>query len=99
MAPEDLNLAISIFSNNNAIEQAMEILYDRGAQYFNHAERAGYHIVIHVHDEPVAEVPLGWGSVAEFESIINVMPAWARGLPVKATGGWRGQIEMELSDD
>jgi DNA polymerase len=54
-------------------------------------ERAGYPIVLHVYDEDVAEVPEGFGSVEEFESIMKTMPAWAHGWPIKASGGWRGK--------
>lgn len=55
------------------------------------AERAGYHIVLHMHDEPVSEVPKGFGSIEEFERIISTMPPWAQGWPIKAVGGWRGR--------
>jgi DNA polymerase bacteriophage-type len=53
-------------------------------------EHAGYPIVLHVHDEIVAEVPVGHGSIEEFETIMGTPPPWAAGWPVKATGGWRG---------
>lgn len=56
-----------------------------------HLDRAGYPIVLHVHDEIVAEVPHGFGSVEEFEEIMAERSAWAHDWPIKATGGWRGK--------
>lgn len=55
------------------------------------AESAGYPVVLHVHDELVAEVPDGFGSVEELEGIMGTMPPWAAGWPIRAAGGWRGQ--------
>lgn len=52
-------------------------------------ERRGYPVVLHVYDEDVCEVPEGWGSVEELESIMSTMPAWAEGWPISASGGWR----------
>jgi DNA polymerase bacteriophage-type len=54
------------------------------------AEKAGYKIVLTVHDELVAEVPEGTGSVEEFIKIITAIPEWAVGCPINAEG-WRGK--------
>ena len=54
-------------------------------------EAAGYPVVLHVYDEIVSEVPEGWGSLEEFESIVTRVPAWAADWPVRAPGGWRGK--------
>lgn len=56
---------------------------------------AGYHIVLHVYDEDVAEVPLGTGTIEEFERLMSEMPPWAvladgSPWPISASGGWRG---------
>jgi DNA polymerase len=54
-------------------------------------ERAGYPIVLRVHDELAAEVPEGWGSIEEFEKLMADAPEWSAGWPIKAAGGWRGK--------
>ena len=54
-------------------------------------DKAGYPIVLHVHDEPVAEVPEGFGSVEEFEQLMMVKEPWFTDWPIKADGGWRGK--------
>lgn len=50
--------------------------------------RLGYPIVLHTYDEAVSEVPIGFGSLAEFEAGLNDMPEWARGWPIFARGGF-----------
>ena len=52
------------------------------------AEKAGYPIILTVHDEIVAEVPKGFGSVEEFNAILEAKPKWAYGFPIVAEG-WR----------
>ena len=56
-------------------------------------EDQGYPVVLHVHDEIISEVSNSIRSktVEEFENIMNLHEPWAKGIPVKAAGGWRGR--------
>jgi DNA polymerase len=59
-------------------------------------EAAGYTIVMHKHDDIVTEIPNNFGSLEELESLMSVMPSWAKlpdgtPWPIKATGGWEGE--------
>jgi DNA polymerase len=45
---------------------------------------AGYILVLHTHDEIVAEMPAGQGSAEELKRLLVEVPAWARGLPIAA---------------
>lgn len=54
------------------------------------AESAGYPIILTVHDEIVAEVPKGQGSLEEFKQILNERPKWALDFPIAASG-WRAE--------
>lgn len=48
-----------------------------------------YKVVLTVHDELVAEAPVGKGDVKEFEHLTAALPDWAWGMPVEAEG-WKG---------
>jgi hypothetical protein len=45
-------------------------------------EAAGYHVVAHLHDEFVREVPNDFGDLDEFRGIITTPPAWAPDFPI-----------------
>jgi DNA polymerase len=52
---------------------------------------AGFPVVMHVHDEIVAEVPLSADlSVDKMSTLMSNAPHWATGLPIAATG-WLGR--------
>jgi DNA polymerase len=49
-------------------------------------EKAGYKILMHVHDELIVEAPRDFGSVAEVCGIMGEDVPWAEGLPLQAEG-------------
>lgn len=51
-------------------------------------EARGYSVVMHTHDEAIAEVPIGWGSIEEMCAIMSERPSWASWWPIRAAG-WR----------
>lgn len=53
-------------------------------------EKAGYPIVMHVHDEIVSEVDKSFGSCQEAEKIMKIVPKWAKDLPIDVEG-WEGE--------
>ena len=56
------------------------------------AERAGFQVVIHTHDEIVAHNPIGEKTVEELETLMgSAASAWALGWPIEAAGGWKGE--------
>ncbi len=51
--------------------------------------RAGYRVVLTVHDELLSEAPVGQKDPAEYAKLLETLPAWAPGLPVRVEG-WKG---------
>jgi DNA polymerase len=52
-------------------------------------ETSGYPIVLHVHDEIVAEVAQNFDSTEQFTRLMTQRPSWALNLPIAASV-WTG---------
>jgi DNA polymerase len=65
------------------------IARDLLAEAMQRIEAAGYPIVLHIHDELVCEVPIGFGSKKKFTDLMTRKPAWALELPI-AANAWTG---------
>jgi DNA polymerase len=57
-------------------------------------EEAGFTVVVHVHDEIIAEGPYSEEDLAEFQALMTEVPAWAKGFPI-AAGCWRSARYMK----
>lgn len=78
-----------LLAENNTQAVARDVL----AEAMLRVEAAGYPIVLHVHDEIVAEVEddiFSSASLKEFENLMAQVPAWAEGLPISVEG-WEGK--------
>lgn len=49
-------------------------------------DKAGYKIVMHVHDEIIIDAPIGFGSLEDVCKIMGQPIRWAKGLPLRAAG-------------
>jgi hypothetical protein len=52
-------------------------------------ERDPFRLLLSIHDEVIAEAPIGTCKVKEFEDIMAEVPKWASGMPISAEG-WIG---------
>ncbi|MGI9251307.1 MAG: DNA polymerase [Pseudohongiellaceae bacterium] len=52
-------------------------------------ETNGFPVILTVHDEVIAELPLGERTIEEFVETMEVRPKWANDYPIKAEG-WEG---------
>jgi DNA polymerase len=69
------------------VENAVQaIARDCLAVAMTRLDAAGYKIVMHIHDEMVADMPEGQGSLAEVEEIMSQPIDWAPGLILNAEG-------------
>ena len=80
MAPEDT------WGGKLAENCTQAIARDILAHSMLELEAAGYHIVFHVHDEVVLEMPTREGTLEEACTIMGRVPPWAEGLPLRADG-------------
>ena len=65
------------------------IAFDITAEAMLRLEIHGYPIVLSAHDEVLAEVKTGQGSLEELIEIMVDAPSWTEGIPLKAEG-WEG---------
>ncbi len=59
------------------------------ADAIKRSEKIGFSVLFHSHDELVTEAPKGKFKSEDFKNVMETLPAWADGLPLKA-GGWAG---------
>jgi DNA polymerase len=52
-------------------------------------QRDEFDLLLSIHDEVIAEAPIGTATLKEFENIMSEVPKWAPGMPITAEG-WIG---------
>lgn len=65
------------------------IARDIMAEAMERVDKAGYSLVLTVHDEIITEDAVDFGSLDHFNELMMVTPSWAEGFPI-AVSGWEG---------
>lgn len=85
--PETKQWGLSDTYGGKLVENSIQgIARDCLAEGMLAVEKAGYPIIIHVHDEIVAEMPIGKGSINEMLKIMAKPPLWGQDIPLIAEG-------------
>lgn len=85
-------VTMSLYSGKAAENVTQRVARDIQMHAIDNCERNAHPVVLHTYDEIVAEVPEGQGRTVEaLEALMCDVPAWARGWPIKAAGGWIGR--------
>lgn len=79
-------MRLSTYSGKLVENIVQAIARDLLAEAMIRCEDAGYPIVLSIHDELVADVPEGVGSLEEFTKIMTELPDWAEDMPVRGAG-------------
>jgi DNA polymerase bacteriophage-type len=92
VVPEDGNSSswarVATYGGSLVENAVQAIARDLLAEAMLRIERAGFPIVLTVHDEVVSEAPVD-RSLDEFKRLLIEVPDWARGLPISAKA-WSG---------
>jgi DNA polymerase len=78
--------SISMYGGSIVQSITQAVARDLLAAAVARVEKAGYPVVLTVHDEIVADVPKDHGTLEEFTTLMTTLPDWAPGIPVEAEG-------------
>jgi DNA polymerase len=86
---------VSTYGGMLAENVVQAISRDLMAEAMVRVEKAGYPTLLTIHDEIIAEVPVDYGSLKDFEHHMALpVPPWAEGCPI-AVDGWEGKRYMK----